>query len=368
MKKYLIIIALSLTAHSTVYAQTVDDIGKIALGVKIEESSSDETRTFRNIIEDKLVKFASQSGYSSFGSGNFNISPNIVINNIDVAEGGMKNVYVARGDIYLTIVDANNGTVFSSVSYPLKGSATKKELAIKNAILNVNYENVSKVFEAAKAKILSYYEAHIDSYFANADASVANGNYDEAITWLMMIPDELTSLHGKAMEKAQIVYNQRDEAIRQQMLEEQRIANNKVLTTANSLLAMHQPQDALKTLWNYQQGENVDQNKQYAALVRKAEQQVSAEEREAMRKEEREYQDNRRREDRAWSEYKKDAQHRRNMDKADVAYRNNKLAASERVAHHQLSNERQRVNALKNVACEYLRNNPNRVDCFRIRF
>lgn len=234
--------------------------------------------------------------------------------------------------------------------------------------MNVNYENVSKVFEAAKAKILSYYEAHIDSYFANADASVANGNYDEAITWLMMIPDELTSLHGKAMEKAQIVYNQRDEAIRQQMLEEQRIANNKVLTTANSLLAMHQPQDALKTLWNYQQGENVDQNKQYAALVRKAEQQVSAEEREAMRKEEREYQDNRRREDRAWSEYKKDAQHRRNMDKADVAYRNNKLAASERVAHHQLSNERQRVNALKNVACEYLRNNPNRVDCFRIRF
>lgn len=368
MKQYLITLILLLTSLPSVYSQTIDDIGKIALGVKIEESSSEETQTFRNIIEDKLVKFASQSGYSSFGSGNFNISPNIVINSIDVAEGGMKNVYVARGDIYLTIVDANNGTVYSSVSYPLKGSATKKDLAIKNAILNVNYENVSSIFDTAKKKILSYYETHIDSYFANADASVANGNFDEAITWLMMVPDELTSLHGKAMEKAQIVYNQRDEAIRQQMLEEQKSANNEVLTTANSLLAMHQPQEALKTLWNYQQGENAEQNQQYATLVRKAEQQVSATEREAMRKAEREYQDNRRREDRAWSEYKKDAQHRRNMDKADVAYRSDRLAASERVAHHQLNNERQRTNALKNVACEYLRNNPNRVDYFRIRF
>lgn len=367
MKKYLIIIALLLTSLSAVYAQTVDDIGKIALGVKIEDSSSEETRAFSNVLEDKLVKFASQSGYSSFGSGNFNISPNVVINSIDIAEGGMKNVYVACGDLYLTIIDAN-GTVFSSISFPLKGYATKEELAIKNAILNVNYENVSRAFDVAKEKILSYYEVHGDTYFANADASVASGNYDEAITWLMMIPDELTLLHGKAMEKAQIVYNQRDEAIRQQILEEQCEANNEVLTTANSLLAMHKPQEALKTLWNYQQGENADQNQRYASLVRKAEQQVSAQERDAMRKEEREYQDNRRREERAWIEKEKDAQHRRNMEKADVAYRNNKLAAAERVAHHQLSNERQRVNALKNVACEYLRNNPNRVDYFRISF
>lgn len=358
-----------LLAFATIiHSQTVDDIGKIMLSVTIDEASSEETHTFRNLIEDKLVKLATQSGYSSFGKGAFLISPNVVISSIDIAEGGMKDVYVARGDMYLTVLDANTGATFSSVSYPLKGSATKKETAIKNAILNVSYENVEKTFEEAKAKILSYYEEHISTVFANADASVANGNYEEAIANLMMIPEELASLHGQAMEKAQIVYEQRDEAIRQQMVEEQEAANSEVLTTANSQIAMHQPQEALKTLWNYQQGDNVEQNNQYAALVKKAERQVSAEEREAMRKEEREYQDNRRREDRAWSEYKKDAQHRRNMDKADVAYRNDKLASAERVAHHQLSNEQQRINALKNVACEYLRNNPNRVDYFRIKF
>lgn len=364
----LFITVLSLMVSSAILSQTVDDIGKISLGVKIDDTASEETQTFRSIIEDKLVKFATQSGYSSFGNSSFYISPNIVINSVDMAEGGMKNVYVVRGDIYINVLDENNGTVYSSVSYPLKGSATKKDIAIKNAILNVGYENVAKSFDEAKAKILSYYEAHIDAYFANADASVANGNYDEAITWLMMIPEDLTSLYGKAMEKAQIVYKQRDEAIRQQMIEEQKAANNEVLTTANSYLAMHQPQEALKTLWNFQQGDDAEQNKQYAAMIKKAEQQVSAEEREALRKEEREYQDNRRREDRAWSEYKKDAQHRRNMDNADVVYRNRQLSSYERVAHHQLSNDQQRINALKNVACEYLRNNPNRVDYFRIRF
>lgn len=364
----LLMIIFSLSVCCVSNAQTVDDIGKISLGVKIEDSSSEETKTFRNIIEDKLVKFATQSGYSSFGNSSFYISPNVVVNSIDMAEGGMKNVYVVRGDIYLAIMDANSGTVYSSISYPLKGSATKKDVAIKNAILNVSYDNVAKSLDEARTRILSYYESHIDAYFANADASVANGNFDEAITWLMMIPEELTSLHEKAMAKAQVVYEQRDEAVRQQAIEELKAANNEVLTTANSYLAMHQPQEALKTLWNFQQGDNAEQNKQYAAMIKKAEQQVSAEEREALRKEEREYQDNRRREDRVWSEYKKDAQHRRNMDNANVAYRNNTLASAERVAHHQLSNEQQRINALKNVACEYLRNNPNRVDYFRIKF
>ena len=369
-----LLLCLSISA----LAQTSDDIGKIVLGVRFEETATKETQFSRAILEDKLVKFASMAGYSSFSDCAFFVSPNVVINSIDVAEGGMKNVYIVRGELYLAIVDAMNGTVYSSNSYDFKGSATKKEKAVKNALLNIDYSNVSSSFSEAKKKILSYYESHIDAYFAQAEASVANGNYDEAITYLMMVPEELTSLHSKAMERAMTVYNRRDEAIRQQMLSEQRNSNNEILTTASSYLAMHQPQEALKILWNYQRGQE-DLDKQYESLIKRAEQQVSASEREALRKEERAYQDSRRREDRAWSEYTKDAQHRRNMDKADVAYRKQKLGAtervvhhgissSERVVHHQLNTEQQRIRALKDVASEYLRNNPNRVDYFRIRF
>lgn len=360
-------LAMLLCCSICALAQTSDDIGKIVLGVRFEETASEETQSNREILEDKLVKFASMAGYSSFSDCAFCISPNVVINSVDVAEGGMKNVYVVRGELYLTIMDAINGTVYSSNSCNFKGSATKKETAIKKALLNIDYSNVAASFNEAKQKILSYYEAHIDVYFAQAEASVANGNYDEAITYLMMVPEELTSLHSKAMERALKVYSRREEAIRQQILSEQRSSNNEILTTANSYLAMHKAQDALKVLWNYQRGQE-DLDKQYEALVKKAEQQVSASEREALRKEELAYQDSRRREDRAWSEYQKDAQHRRNMEQANVDYREQRLETVERVAHHELNNEQQRIRALKDVASEYLRNNPNRVDYFRIRF
>ena len=86
------------------------------------------------------------------------------------------------------------------------------------------------------------------------------------------------------------------------------------------------------------------------------------------RKEEREYQDDRRREDRAYKEFSKQAAHQRSMDRQNMALRRQVVSASERIEHHRLHVSEQKVKALKQVACDYLRNNPNRVDYIRVRF
>lgn len=199
-----------------------------------------------------------------------------------------------------------------------------------------------------------------------------------------MVPEELTELHIQALEKAQDIYNQRDEAIRQQIIAETYNNNETLLAEANSLLAMHNPQDALKVLWNYRQG-NEKQDSQYTALVKKAERLVSEVEKEALRKEERAYQDNKQREARAWKEYTTETAHRRDMDRQNAKLRSQIVSSAERVAHNQISakkqaiaaNERvahhranvdaQKVEALKTIACEYLRNNPN-VDYIHVRY
>lgn len=360
---FLLTIFMLLSANS----QTSSDIGKIVVGVSFPEGISAETLTYRQLIEDRLIKQAAQSGYATFGNSNFVIVPNIVVNSVDVAEGGMKDVFVVRGDIYLTIQDEKTGTVYSSESYTMKGSATKKETAIKNAILNISLERMSVMFDKAKENILSYFEKQKDVIFTNAEICANNGDFEQAITYLMMIPDDLTDIHLLALEKAQDIYDRREEFLYNKAIAERHESNNAILTEANSLLAMHNAQEALKVLWNYQQGdESLDT--QYSQLISKAEKQISAAEREALRKEEREYADNRRREDRAWNEYKKEAAHQRNMDRADKAYRNQLLNASERVAHHKLNLSQQKVKALKDVACEYIRNNPNRVDYISVKY
>ena len=56
------------------------------------------------------------------------------------------------------------------------------------------------------------------------------------------------------------------------------------------------------------------------------------------------------------------------MERQNMALRRQVVSASERIEHHRLHVSEQKVKALKQVACDYLRNNPNRVDYIRIRF
>jgi hypothetical protein len=51
-----------------------------------------------------------------------------------------------------------------------------------------------------------------------------------------------------------------------------------------------------------------------------------------------------------------------------MAIRRKVVAASERVEHHKLMVDGQKVQALKQVACEYIKNNPNRVNYIRIKY
>ena len=366
MTNKFIIILLSIFPHF-IYAQTIDDMSKIVIGVEFQDGVSQETQALKPQLEDKLVYFATQAGCSSFDNKSFFISPNIVVNSIDVAEGGMKNIYIAKGELFLTIQDRNSGTVFSSRSFPFSGTATKKELSIKNGILNISYENISSVFREAKSKILSFYQSRQNLIFARANTCAANGDYDGAIACLMMIPEDLTELYEQALLKAQDIFELKDEALRRQMIAEQKSYNDSVLTAANSYIAMHQPEAALNVLSSYAPGES-SQDAIYRNYISRAERIISASEREQKRKEEREYQDDRRREDRIYRESSKQAAHQRNMDRQNMALRSQIVSASERIEHHRLQVSEQKVRALKQVACDYIRNNPNKVDYIRVKF
>jgi len=367
MKPKCLLLLLLLVCPIGVCAQTAEDMGKIVIGVAFQDGLSEETYRLRPQLEDKLVHFAAQAGCTSFDNRAFFISPNIVVEAIDVAESGMKTVYVARGELYLTIQDRNSGTVFASGSYPFRGSATEEEQAVRNGILNIQFENVGTLFSEAKSKILVYYRDRMSLIFAQANALAAGGDFDGAIACLMMMPEELTDLHEQALVKAQDIFDMKDEALRQQRLAERKGFNDSLLTQASNYLAMHQPEAALDVLSGYTPGD-ARQDAAYRQCVAQAERLVAAREKEARRQEERAYRDERRREDRAYQEASKQAAYRREMDRQENALRRQAISASERLVHHRLSVDQQKVQALKQVACDYIRNHPDKVDYLRIRF
>jgi len=349
MRKIIIIILFAKSALVPIQAQTIQDIGKIVLGVKIMPDATNETQALQSQLHTKIRQLATQAGYSSYGNNAFIIAPNIIVDNVDMAEGGMKNVYVVQGNLSLSIQTGHSGIVFANILLPFKGYATKKEPAIKNAILNIGYNDVGVLFDEAKSKILGYYEAQEDAIFARADTYIQNKEYDEAITCLMMVPAELFGLYEKALAKANEAYILRDEELHRQAASELRNQNDGVLIRARSLLAMHNPIEALKTLWNYQSGED-DQNQIYSSMIAQAEAMITSAEKAAIEKEREAYKDKKLSEDREWTIREKESEHRMAIERQQMEY-----DRAESIQELQL--EQQRIDAIKTVACEYLKNN-----------
>ena len=241
----LIVIALCSLWHNAV-CQELGDIGKIVLGVTFQNGCSQETISLKPQLQNKLARLATQAGCSSFGEHAFVICPDIIINDVDVVEGGMKNIYSIQGELYISVLDRSNNVVFATTSYSFKGSGTDKTSIIRNTILNINYTNISSVFDEAKRKILSYYQSQKELIFSRAEAYAQKGAYDEAITCLMVIPEELVDIQKQSVAKAIEIYKKREVA--QQKKAQAAIATNngKVFIKTKSLLAMHKPTDALR--------------------------------------------------------------------------------------------------------------------------
>ena len=124
-----------------VYSDEVDDLGKIVIGIDVPPTASSETQSLKGYLTNKVALWLTQSGYSSNGASSFYLIPDVVMENVAVAEGGMKDVYVVSGSLYLKIIQEGNDVIFSSISIPFRDSHTKKENALKTELEKFNIAN-----------------------------------------------------------------------------------------------------------------------------------------------------------------------------------------------------------------------------------
>ena len=324
--KYALFLILFLTPL-TIFAQTEQDIGKIVIGVNMPDNANDATSQISDVLERKLITLCAQGGFSSFSDYFFYLSPNIVVESTEVSEGGMRNVYIVKGHLYLTIQDPS--TIYLSTSIPFKGTGTSESKALKNAIVALEYRDFETMLHQSKEKILEYYIEHKSSIFAKAEAYYRLNQYDESITTLMMIPEDITGMYQEAVEKAAFVYDQKCRYEHEVEVAQIHESNDAILVRAGSLLAEHNPGAALSVLCEYQESDPA-QNKKFDSLLAKAESQVSANERQTAALARQQHQDQMRREAMAYN----------------MALKGVEL-------------QKHKINAMKTVACTYLRNNPS---------
>lgn len=213
------------------------------------------------------MRIVEASGITAAGTySNFVIYPKFDVYKSEIVEGGMQNITVTDTQLSLFIKQVDNNLVFSSITKNLKGNGNTKFNSLTNAIstLDVDDPMLKKFVETGKNKIVAYYNANCNSILANAENMAKKKDFQQAIILTSRIPQG-TSCYTTAQRKAVAYYSSYQNI---QCLEE--------IKRTNLSLAENDYSDAITHLMQIEPGSACA--KEAAALMKKIEFKVNAEE------------------------------------------------------------------------------------------
>lgn len=193
MKKIVTFIAILLSVCVS-KAQTTDDIGKIALGINMPSHIAGLNDELTAKIETKIERICTANGIVAGRYANcFAIQPKVEIIESEVAENGIQNIFVVKGELTL-LLSQFDGTIISTTSKSFKGSGKTKEKALNNGIagIDVNDKSLQDFLVEGKKKMLAYYESRCSDIIAKAEHYAKREDYETAIALLMAVPEDVS--------------------------------------------------------------------------------------------------------------------------------------------------------------------------------
>jgi hypothetical protein len=117
-------------------------------------------------------------------------------------------------DITLFIGDALTNTIFSNVTFSLKGVGTNENKAFIEAFKTLNPKNkeLLSFLEEGKSKIINYYASNCDFIVKDAETLVKLGKFDEAIYKLSLIPEVSQNCYFTCLDRMASIYQQKIDA------------------------------------------------------------------------------------------------------------------------------------------------------------
>lgn len=235
---YFLSIILGLSFSS--FAQTIDDIGKIAISVVMPQNIEGLSVSQLSKLESKTSHIVTDYGFSAIGyNHNFVIYPKLSIYESNTVEGGMRNITIVTAELTLYIEQVSNNLLFSMISKQIKGSGHTERLAITDAISKINTKDpdYKDFIETGKLKIIAYYKASCSDIIKEADSYAQMQQYEKAIALLMSVPKEASSCYNQTMDKAIQVHKAYETKRCREVIQKANatLANNDYVGTLNIL-------------------------------------------------------------------------------------------------------------------------------------
>jgi hypothetical protein len=210
MKKNILIIYIILLTSVCNAQVNLNDFGRIVLNTYLPDNIGIPAEA-KSQLESKLSQIASNNGMGgSQINPRFIITANINVGTKDIIAGPPQMI-AQNLDLILFVGDAVTNTIFSNATISLKGVGTNENKALIDAFKNINPKNkeITQFLEEGKNKIISYYATNCDFIIKEAISMAKQEKYEEAIYKLTLVPDVCQECYFKCLDTLSTVYQQK---------------------------------------------------------------------------------------------------------------------------------------------------------------
>ena len=209
MKKLILLILIAFQFNGTAQVK-LDDFGRIILNTYLPDNNSIPAEA-KKALETKLSQITTNNGMGgSTANPRFIITAVLNVTSKDIVPGPPQMI-AQNIEVTLFIGDAITNTVFSNTIISIKGVGTNENKSLIDAVKNINPKNkdITAFLEEGKNKIISYYATQCDFIIKDSETLAKQEKFDEAIYKLALVPEVCKDCYFKTSELAADLYQQK---------------------------------------------------------------------------------------------------------------------------------------------------------------
>jgi hypothetical protein len=211
MKKILLVLTFLLSIQFQTQAQAkLEDFGRIILNTYLPDNNAIPAEA-KKALETKLNQITTINGMGgSAVNPRFIITAVLNVGTKDIIPGPPQMI-AQNIDVTLLVGDAITNTVFSNTVVSIKGVGTNENKSLIDAIKNINPKNkdISAFLEEGKNKIISYYTTQCDFIIKDAETLAKQQKFNEAIYKLSVVPEVCKECYFKTSELVGNLFQQK---------------------------------------------------------------------------------------------------------------------------------------------------------------
>ncbi len=218
-------LAVVLLFTGNLFAQTLDDIGRMSINVQRPVNRSIPTEALDQ-LDDKMHQIITTAGISDNAiNRRFALTATVSVVKKDIISGSPARVSQTL-EITFYVKDVIDRKEYGHATLSSVGIGLNENKAFIMAFSNLKPGNpkVQKMIEDSKELIVAYYRTNIDNIIADAYLLVQQGDFDKALYQIAQVPDVCTDCTTKCRQATIDIYQKKIDSAGEKLLQSAKAA------------------------------------------------------------------------------------------------------------------------------------------------